>query len=624
MPDDDHDNITDIQAHRLAKRARRSGTAGHGIAKPKQPKPKQADILVDIGREQAELFHSPDGTAWATVEIGGHQETWAVRATGFRRWLTHKYFQEEDSSPNSDAIAAALNVLDGIAHYRGDQHDVHLRCAALNGRIYLDLTDEAWRAIEVDSDGWRVIDEAPVRFRRAAGMLPLTVPKHGGHINDLRPFLNVATDGDFVLIVAFILAALRPRGPYPALVLGGEHGSAKSTVARVIRVLVDPSEVELRRLPREEHHLFIAASNAHLLVFDNLSSLTDWQSDALCVLATGGGFAARKLYTDGDEKLFNATRPTVLTGVTTPVTRSDLADRSIFLNMPRIPAGKRRLESEFWRDFEAARPQLFGALLTAVAHGLQELPAVRLSNAPRMADFAAWGVATETAYAEPGAFSAAYETARAEAINQTLEASPVATALRRFMTGKEEWDGLLKDLFEGLTVLVTKRRAEGKEWPQSERGLRNRLTEAAPFLRMVGITIAGEGKNKKGRTVWVRNQPSPPSPPSPAYGERHFWGDGTADGAQPEPSREPDNGDGDGAQFEPSPPPSPKKTSNINECGGGDGGDGHSRTQTAETSPHRCAQCGGASDGELTPTRNGNALVWLHAECARFWRSAPA
>ena len=147
----------------------------------------------------------------------------------------------------------------------------------------------------LDSTGWRVIDRPPVRFRRAAGMKPLPVPIAGGSIETLRFFLNVQSDNDFVLAVVWALAVLRNSGPYPVLVLSGEHGSAKSTFSLILRALLDPNTVPLRALPREDRDMFIAANNGHVLVFDNLSGLSAWISDTLCRLATGGGFAARQL-----------------------------------------------------------------------------------------------------------------------------------------------------------------------------------------------------------------------------------------------------------------------------------------------------------------------------------------
>ena len=154
-----------------------------------------------------------------------------------------------------------------------------------------------------------MVENPPVRFRRPAGMQPLPVPVQGGSVEVLRSFLNVQSDTDFVLVVAWALAVLRNRGPYPVIVLSGEQGSAKSTFSAILRSLLDPNTAPLRALPREDRDLFIAASNGHVLAFDNVSGLPSWISDTLCRLATGGGFAVRQLYTDQDEVLFDAARP---------------------------------------------------------------------------------------------------------------------------------------------------------------------------------------------------------------------------------------------------------------------------------------------------------------------------
>ena len=199
------------------------------------------------------------------------------------------------------------------------------------------------------------------------------------------------TDTDFVLVVAWALACLRNRGPYPVIVLSGEQGSAKSTFSAILRALLDPNTAPLRALPREDRDLFIAASNGHVLAFDNVSGLPAWISDTLCRLATGGGFAVRQLYTDQDEVLFDAARPVILNGIEDIVTRPDLADRAVFLTLEPIPEERRRPEQELWAAFEAERPRILGVLLDAVAKGLAELPRTRLDKLPRMADFALVG-----------------------------------------------------------------------------------------------------------------------------------------------------------------------------------------------------------------------------------------
>jgi len=209
--------------------------------------PTQADILIELA-QSAELFHTPDGTAFADLDVNGHRETWPIRTKGFRRWLTRRFFEETQGAPNSEALQSALNVIEARAHFHAPKRVVHIRVGGLDGRLYLDLCDETWRAIEIDATGWRVIAEPPVRFRRAKGMLPLPAPVTGGKVAALRPFLNLRGDADFILTVAWLLAGFRDRGPYPILALTGEHGSAKTTFARILRALIDPNAAPLRSL----------------------------------------------------------------------------------------------------------------------------------------------------------------------------------------------------------------------------------------------------------------------------------------------------------------------------------------------------------------------------------------
>jgi hypothetical protein len=340
--------------------------------------PKQADILIALVAD-AELFHASDSTGYADLKINGHRETWPIRNKGFRRWLGRRFFEATGTAANSEALHSAINVIEAMAHFDGPERTVFIRVGGHDGKLYLDLCDESWQAVEIDETGWRVIDNPPVRFRRAAGMKPLPTPVAGGSIETLRPFLNVQLDAHFVLAVSWMLAVLRHRGPYPVLVLSGEQGSAKSTLSAILRALLDPNTAPLRALPREDRDLFIAATNGHVLTFDNVSGLRAWISDTLCRLATGGGFAVRQLYTDLDEVLFDAARPVILNGIEDMVERADLADRSVFLTLEPIPEERRRPEAELWAAFEAERPRILGALLDAVVEGLKLTPCKAIS-----------------------------------------------------------------------------------------------------------------------------------------------------------------------------------------------------------------------------------------------------
>jgi hypothetical protein len=270
-----------------------------------------------------------------------------------------------------------------------------------------------------------------------------------------------------------------------------------------VRALIDPNTAPLRALPREDRDLFIAASNGHVLAFDNVSGLPAWISDTLCRLATGGGFAARQLYTDQDEVLFDASRPVILNGIEDIVTRPDLADRAIFLMLAPIPEDRRRSEAELWAAFEVERPRILGVLLDAVVEGLMRLPETRLPKLPRMADFAMFATACESALWSAGTFWTAYCGNREEAVESVIDADPVAAAVREMMAARTVWTGNSSALLGALEEKADGRVTKSKAWPNSPRALGGRLRRAATVLRNQGIEIAFE-REGRARTRTIR------------------------------------------------------------------------------------------------------------------------
>lgn len=458
----------------------------------------QATNLVELAKD-AELFHTPEGDAYATVNCGEHVETWSLKARGFRDWLMRRYYEAEGSAPSAQAVQDALDVLRGRARFDGATYEVHTRIAEHEGAIYLDLCDETWRTVCVRQDGWQVVSNPPVKFRRAKGMLGLPEPKQGGTVNSLRDYVNVSTD-DWSLIASWLVAAYRPGKPFPVLALHGEQGSAKSTTARVLRALIDPNKADLRSEPREERDLMIAAKNGWLIALDNLSRVHTWLSDALCRLATGGGFATRELYANDEEVLFDAKRPILLNGIEELATRSDLLERAIVLNLPTIPEHRRRTEAQFWREFEAARPSILGALLHAVSGALRQHDDVKLERLPRMADFAQWATAAETHLGlAQGAFMAAYMGNRDTSNDLALEASPVAAAVLSFIEVEESWLGTPSDLLKELSRRTAEDVQRQQGFPKAANSLSGILKRLAPNLRAAGVNITRPNRaGKKG------------------------------------------------------------------------------------------------------------------------------
>lgn len=487
--------------------------------------PSQSTVLVELVEESGgELFHSDD-VAYAAVAVQEHVETWPVRSRGFKRWLARCYHKQYGRAPSAQPMQDAMGVIEGKALFDGSERAVFVRVGHCDGALYLDLADPDWRVAEVKAGGWRVIEaaDAPARFRRSRGMQALPEPVPGGSLADLRQFVNLGDDDSFILGAAWLVGALQPNGPYPVLVVGGEQGSGKSFTCRVLRRLLDPNAAELRSEPRDERDIAIGGNNAWVLALDNLSHIRAWLSDALCRLSTGGGFATRELFSDADEMIFAAQRPLILNGIEEVAVRPDLLDRSIILTLPTIPETGRRDESALWAAFEAARPRLLGALLTAVSAAMRELRNVRLDRHPRMADFGRWVVAAELGGGvpwEPGAFMDAYSGNRAAAVDSAIEASAIGTTLVSWLNGRESWTGTASDLLSELDSVATDRVRGGPRWPKSGRGMSGALRRLAPAFRAQGVGITWPERTSHVRAIHIERERESPSQPSHRHENR--------------------------------------------------------------------------------------------------------
>jgi len=465
------------------------------------------DVLIKIGQERATYFHND--AVYADVVVHGHRHTLAVESEAFAQWLRYEFYSDKKKAPTGSAIKTAIRTLAANAEFgtATPRHVVHLRIAEVDGRIYIDLCTEQRQCVEVDENGWRVIDVPPsVRFRRTPGMRALPVPQRGGSIDMLREFVNLS-DGDFVLLVAVLLDAFR-SGKHPILNLVGEFGTAKSTLAKMFKMLLDPDETELRSLPGTKRDLFIAVANARVRAWDNISKIDQEISNALCQLSDGSGFGIRRLYTDDGEFTVQGPRSIVLTGLANCATRPDLSSRVVMLSLQPIKDDDRRSETELWAKFKEAHPLIFGVLLDALAHGLKHLSTVRVVATTRMADFELFGHACEGAYAAAGSFAAALAGNATELNEALIEEDPVAKAIAAFMVKRDEWSGTTTALLSELTNrdCTEQRVSKQSDWPKDATRFSKRVRSVSATLRKVGIEVmfGRTHDHVKTRTITLR------------------------------------------------------------------------------------------------------------------------
>jgi len=479
--------------------------------KGKEEKYSAAKWLVEQVQNRCELWKTPKGQEYLTREEDGIVTHIPVMSTAANLWLYGLHWQEQGIVAGPTAVKSAMSTLAYQAR-QGETHSIYVRKADfidIDGCIYYDLGDKERRVVRASRDGWEVIPgrDCPARFRIAAGMQPMPVPVRGGSIGDLRDYLNVPPPEDdhsgvFPLILSWLLSAYGPHRPHPILMFASEQGSAKSTTARVLRNLIDPAEPELRKEPREERDLAIAATNCLALVYDNLSGVPVWLSDALCRVATGAGMGVRKLYSDDEEQLFQILRPTLITGIGEPSTRGDLLERALLVALPSLSSETRRTEAELMTSFGNAQAKILGALLDIVCVGILNLPDTHPKELPRMADFARWIMACEPACPwSLGTFDAVYREMQESATRTTLEGDAIATPLLAILEEDSGFWGTAQDLLARITQKTPI--GQDRKLPKNARSLSISLTRIAPALRAQGWTIKNHPPSNGKRILQI-------------------------------------------------------------------------------------------------------------------------
>jgi hypothetical protein len=469
------------------------------------------DVLLRLA-SAARYFRSADGRFLAQVTVENRNEVYGLKLAAFRDWLIERFRDERGELPSEPSLRRVMAALEARARFDKARPAVHVRVGREiecgETAYYLDLGNPEGEAVKISAEGWSVVDRPQVHFERPAGLLSLPRPRRDGSIERLRTFVNL-TEPDFCLLIGWMAAALLPEGPYPVLVTHGEKSSAKSTLLKIIRLMIDPQVAPVLCGPSSNRNLVVTAMSGWLLIYDNLSVLPNWLSDGLCRLSTGGGFAGRALFTDDERKVIYAQRPVVLSGIDEFVRRDDLVDRCVFLHLPPIADISRRREAEFWPSFMEEYPGILGGLLDAVVAGLRELPSVQPTELPRMADFACFGEAIGRGLGWPaGTFLSAYSENRQSATALAIEDSPLALVLLEsaLLGGLRNWTLSPAEMLEDLTRDLSRRVAASARWPKTPRAFSNELRRIAPALRARGIDV-GFGRTRDSRLITISRCP---------------------------------------------------------------------------------------------------------------------
>jgi putative DNA primase/helicase len=484
-------------------------------------------VVKALSLAGVKLWHDQDGDSYATVrrpnpgdKEHSHIENHKVETRIFKNIVRLIYRDAISQKAMADVIGSLnAHALDGECRKPA------IRSMRHAGGLVVDLGTDDWRMVEITADGWRVVPSMDLPFIRPNGMRPMAIPVAGSVIEalyGLHTLINVQSDQDFMVSVAWMIAALYPDGPFPILAVDGEAGVAKTTACTFLRDLVDPNEASLRGVPKNEEDIILAASNSRVLAYDNLSNISPDMADALCRVATGAGFSTRLMYTNGEEFIVRACRPVLFNGINAMLARGDLADRAVKLTLAPISGTRRRTDREMQAAFQAASPGILGALFNGLAVALRDLPGLVLPSLPRMADFALLACAAAPAFGwtAEGMLKAIVDN-QGGIIAGVADSDAVAVAVRDMLdaTAEGKWTGTATQLLALLNGRVSLETKANQSWPKDATRLSGRLRRVAGALRAVGVEIemvdGDDGGGRKGRLMTITDTKHEKAKPDP-------------------------------------------------------------------------------------------------------------
>lgn len=484
---------------------------------------KISDVVERLAKENV-LFHDAEDNVGYIAVSGRGDKVIRIESSECKKWIRSWYIKTyKRYSIRDKYIDEICSYLSSIAEVDGEAKTLSVRLAKeVDGHgditeiLYDTCTD---KAVSITKDGWSLIP-TPIRFKHFPHQKPQALPAKtdSRDLRALREFVNIEDDSDWLICQVCAISNFVSDNPTILLCMNGDMGAGKSASLKTMVKLVDPSSmVDGMRMTWRTEDLLRYASHNSILFFDNLSKITDNQSDDLCKICTGGAFTKRRFYTDDEDVIYRVIRPVLISGIPRLIHRADLNDRSIILTVKRILEDKRKTQAELDAKFERLKPELLGAIFNILSDAIRKFKTTQPKISPRSADWYRLGccIADSIDGYTQANFELAYKKVQERQIDYALQESPVALAAK-FLVDKcgGVWKGtatqLLEfDVFESKKVLSTEDLSymqclqDHPEWPKNSSVLGKELARCRPTLEAIGIDMI-HGEN--GKSIYQGNQ----------------------------------------------------------------------------------------------------------------------
>ncbi len=472
-----------------------------GTEKKKKDKDKAppASIKVIALAKKYLMYKDQSGAIYAFV----NGRSIPIEGKQFKNTLINDFYKSEKYPAGREAINAALSVLSAQTAEEGKEKRLELRVYRDDDTIFYDLGNGL--VVRISGEEWK-IEAAKPMFRSMPHQKVQVEPVHGGDIHKIFNYLNISENAK-ILMLCYLTTCFIPDIARPILHPTGSQGMGKTTMGKVIRSMIDPSNADALITPKDEEEVKLNLYNSYYPVFDNLSGVDSRLSDILSQVVTGCGFERRELYSDNDVRTYRLQRTMCLTGINCVTKKADLMDRVLLMPLERIDEGDRIEERLFWDKFNADKPSILGGIFDTLSRAIAIYPTVRLDRKPRMADFATWGYAIVEALGCSGDdFLAAYSLNKEKREEELIHGDTLLQAIIGFMSKMNTYTGYMKAFYKELRELLNPE-SDDRSFPKGENKLRSALERIRETLNGSGILFAIKNRDAIGYKIslWKKN-----------------------------------------------------------------------------------------------------------------------
>lgn len=481
-----------------------------------QEKQKEADALYQsiTSMEGFEAFKDQFNNYFVRYTVNDRREIQEVSSEEFFDFMYGELYRIVGKLPSVEAVKKVQQAIRSLITISKASHDLYTRIAPRGDSLLYDLANQDNEIVEITRDGWRVLKDDAVTFRRISTQKEQIKPAETAKIKDITrvlKYVNIPESQQLLFIVYLISCFMAGKFARPISVFAGEKGGAKSTMTRLTNDLADPTEADLLSLPTKEDDFAITLQKHWFAGFDNISVISKQQSDWLCKGATGGALEKRKLYTDIGSIVCKFQSCISINGVTLPLEADDVLDRSLLFDIQRIEPEKRKKEEVLWKEFNEDKPYILGSIFKIISKVLavNEVPA--LERLTRLADFEAKGYVIAESMG-PGNGDKFREQLKRNADKQNEEAVSNNDAARIVIMVIHE---LVRDdgeitIYPGDLYKKCEPYIKGKNFPKDETRLIKELNKIRSNLETEKVYFRKEKRTTKGTPYTFSTSPLPP------------------------------------------------------------------------------------------------------------------